>query len=114
MATLAAKIEKMVMKFMADENNTMLCVEEAGDAANLGTLAKCMQLDPSHRRTVLIRNKLDKYYNDLTAENVNKWLEGMGDLPRQLPRFALSLPHWTTPSMPKPFGVLRAESADKD
>eukprot|EP00409_Alexandrium_fundyense_P003593 CAMPEP_0185906350 /NCGR_PEP_ID=MMETSP0196C-20130402/5443_1 /TAXON_ID=2932 /ORGANISM="Alexandrium fundyense, Strain CCMP1719" /LENGTH=48 /DNA_ID= /DNA_START= /DNA_END= /DNA_ORIENTATION= len=47
---------------MNDENNVMLCVEEAGDAAGFSTLGKCKQVDPSYRRTILVRNKLDKYY----------------------------------------------------
>jgi hypothetical protein len=45
---------------MSDKRNVMLCVEEAGDAANLGTLRKCKKIDPNFERTILIRNKLDK------------------------------------------------------
>ena len=68
-----------------DENNIMLCVEEAGDAAGrpqfrrhalcgaqtlkstfsfplvgFATLGKAKQVDPTYKRTILIRNKLDK------------------------------------------------------
>lgn len=114
MQQLNAKIEKLVMKFMTDENNTMICVEEAGDAAGFASLTKCKQLDPSCRRTILVRNKLDKYYGDLTAENINKWLEGFGDLPNNLVRFAVSLPHWNTPEAPAPFGELRQKCSDTD
>jgi len=103
-----------VHKFMQDENNVMLCVEEAGDAAGFAVLGKCKQVDPSYRRTILIRNKLDKYYSDLNAENVNKWLEGYGDLPDNLARFCVSLPHWTGAIPPKPFAEMRSEVAQRD
>merc|ERR1719258_598068 len=56
----------------------MICVEEAGDASNLQVLSICKQYDPHFKRTVLVRNKLDKYYNDLTRDNVNDWLQGFG------------------------------------
>jgi GTP-binding protein EngB required for normal cell division len=114
MQELSSKIDKLVLKFMQDENNVMLCVEEAGDAAGFATLGKCKQVDPSYRRTILVRNKLDKYYGDLTRETINKWLEGFGDLPPTLARFAVSLPHWTGSQMPKPFGQLRQDCADVD
>jgi len=114
MQALSLKIDQLVLKFMQDENNTMLCVEEAGDAAGFATLGKCKQVDPSYRRTILVRNKLDKYYGDLTSENINKWLEGFGDLPPTLARFAVSLPHWAGTTMPKPFGQMRQECADID
>ena len=61
---LADKIETLVMRFMTDERNVMLCVEESGDAANLATLTRCKRLDPTFSRTILIRNKLDKYYKE--------------------------------------------------
>merc|ERR1712137_1210248 len=96
-----------------DENNVMIVVEEAGDAAGFATLAKARDLDKSYRRTILVRNKLDKYYGDLTNDNINKWLDGFGDLPPNLDRFALSLPHWTG-SMPKPFGQMRDDGSNKD
>ena len=57
---LADSIEKLVTRFMEDKRNVMLCVEQAGDAANLGTLNKCKRIDPNFERTILIRNKLDK------------------------------------------------------
>jgi len=113
MQALSNKIIKLAEKFMADENNVMICVEEAGDAAGFATLSKCRKIDPGYRRTILVRNKLDKYYRDLTSENVNKWLQGYGDLPANLARFALSLPHWTGP-MPKPFSAMRQECSDMD
>jgi hypothetical protein len=90
-------------------------VEEAGDAANMATLARCKRLDPDHRRTILIRNKLDKYYKDLTNENINEWLRGYGDLPEKLEKFALTLPHWkegTDP--PAPFVDMRQMASDED
>jgi len=114
MQELSTKIDRLVLKFMNDENNVMLCVEEAGDAAGFSTLGKCKQVDPSYRRTILVRNKLDKYYGDLTADNINRWLEGFGDLPNNLARFAVSLPHWNGQVPPKPFGVLREESSQMD
>lgn len=114
MRILNDKIEAMVMRFMTDDNNVMICVEEAGDAAGFNTLAKCRSVDPNYRRTVLVRNKLDKYYSDLTTENVNKWLEGYGDLPQTLARFSLSLPHWMGEEPPKPFGELRTECSQTD
>uniref|UniRef100_A0A7S2LA20 Dynamin GTPase domain-containing protein n=1 Tax=Zooxanthella nutricula TaxID=1333877 RepID=A0A7S2LA20_9DINO len=114
MMDLSKKIDNLVHKFMADDNNVMICVEEAGDAAGFATLGKCKQLDPSYRRTILIRNKLDKYYGDLTPSNVNQWLEGFGDLPDNLVRFAVSLPHWTGADPPKPFSQMRSDVADTD
>mmetsp|Transcript_56316 Transcript_56316/g.121352 ORF Transcript_56316/g.121352 Transcript_56316/m.121352 type:complete len:728 (-) Transcript_56316:67-2250(-) len=114
MQVLSAKIDKLVTKFMCDQNNLMLCIEEAGDASGFSTLGKCKSVDPSYRRTILIRNKLDKYFGDLTAQNINRWLEGFGDLPPHLPRFAVSLPHWNGPSAPKPFVMLREECSQQD
>ena len=112
---LADKIEALVMKFMTDERNVMLCVEESGDAANLATLTRCKRLDPSFSRTILIRNKLDKYYKDLTAENVNDWLMGFGDLPDNLRKFCMTLPHWKdTEPPPMPFDELRKKMNEQD
>ena len=112
---LADQIDTLVTKFMQDERNVMLCVEEAGDAANLSTLARCKRLDPHFSRTILVRNKLDKYYKDLTPDVVNDWLNGFGDLPDSLPKFALTLPHWKDNELPpKPFVELRADMAQQD
>lgn len=112
---LADKIEALVMKFMTDERNVMLCVEESGDAANLATLTRCKRLDSAFSRTILIRNKLDKYYKDLTAENVNEWLQGFGDLPENLRKFCMTLPHWKdTEPPPMPFDELRKKMNEQD
>ena len=43
---LANAIERMVTRYMEDPRNVMLCVEQAGDAANLGTLNRCKKIDP--------------------------------------------------------------------
>eukprot|EP00931_Biecheleriopsis_adriatica_P092232 TRINITY_DN66045_c0_g1_i1.p1 TRINITY_DN66045_c0_g1~~TRINITY_DN66045_c0_g1_i1.p1 ORF type:complete len:730 (+),score=175.60 TRINITY_DN66045_c0_g1_i1:59-2248(+) len=112
---LATKIEQLVLTFMRDPRNVMLCVEQCGDAATMATLGKCRQIDPKFQRTILVRTKLDKYYADLTPENVNKWVDGFGDLPDNLVRFAMTLPHWqdgTTPS--KPFVDIRDEMNKED
>mmetsp|Transcript_60592 Transcript_60592/g.141129 ORF Transcript_60592/g.141129 Transcript_60592/m.141129 type:complete len:727 (-) Transcript_60592:164-2344(-) len=112
---LSDKIVELVMTFMRDKRNVMLCVEQAADAATMSTLQRCREVDPKFERTVLIRNKLDKYYNDLTSENVSKWVDGYGDLPQFLVRFALTLPWWrdgTAP--PKPFSELREEMNAED
>ena len=112
---LADKIEALVMRFMQDERNVMLCVEESGDAANLATLTRCKRLDPTFSRTILIRNKLDKYYKDLTPENVNDWLNGFGDLPESLRKFCMTLPHWKdTEPPPLPFAELREKMNEQD
>jgi len=112
---LADQIELLVGQFMADPRNIMLCVEEAGDAANMATLARCKRVDPEHRRTILIRNKLDKYYKDLSPENVNEWLRGFGDLPEKLDKYSLTLPHWKEGSeAPAPFMELRQTAAETD
>ena len=48
-----------------------------------------MRIDSSTQSThcccarLRVRNKLDKYYGDLDPGNVNKWLEGFGDLPKE-------------------------------
>jgi GTP-binding protein EngB required for normal cell division len=86
---LADQIENLVTRFMKDERNVMLCVEEAGDAANLATLTRCKKLDPQFNRTILIRNKLDKYYKDLSDENINEWIRGYGDLPDNLQKLVV-------------------------
>jgi len=112
---LADQIVDLVMTFMSDPQNVMLCVEQAGDAATMSTLARCKKVDPEFKRTVLIRNKLDKFYKDLTAENVNQWVDGFGDLPASLDRFALTLPFWqegTAP--PASFVTLRDEKQRQD
>ena len=112
---LADKIESLVMKFMQDERNVMLCVEESGDAANLATLTRCKRLDPTFSRTILIRNKLDKYYKDLTNENINEWLRGFGDLPDTLRKFCMTLPHWKdSEPPPMPFAELRKKMNEQD
>ena len=112
---LADKIEALVMRFMQDERNVMLCVEESGDAANLSTLTRCKRLDPGFARTVLIRNKLDKYYKDLIPENINDWLGGFGDLPDSLRKFCMTLPHWKdTEPPPMPFAELREKMNEQD
>lgn len=112
---LADQIEVLVTQFMSDSRNILLCVEEAGDAANMATLARCKRLDPQHRRTILIRNKLDKYYKDLTNENVNDWLKGYGDLPEHLEKFSFTLPHWKEGSEPpKSFTEMRDDANLQD
>merc|ERR1719436_440692 len=93
----------------------MLCVEQAGDAATMSSLARCRNLDPKFERTILIRNKLDKYYKDLTNDNVNKWVDGFGDLPEHLHRFALTLPFWKEgEAPPKPFRELTKDMCAED
>ncbi|KAF4684657.1 hypothetical protein FOZ60_007425 [Perkinsus olseni] len=112
---LADQIDNLVMRFMQDTRNVMLCVEEAGDAANLSTLSRCKRLDPGFQRTILIRNKLDKYYRDLTAQNINDWLNGFGDLPDNLSKFCMTLPHWKDgEECPKPFAELREDMNKQD
>lgn len=114
---LADQIEELNSTFMKDKRNVMLCVEEAGDAANMATLGRCKQLDPNFERTVLVRNKLDKYYRDLTASNVNEWCQGFGDLPDNLLRFSVTLPHWPNENdnpPPKPFPELREDMNKQD
>jgi len=112
---LSAKIADLVGGFMKQKQNVMLCVEQASDAANMSTLARCREMDPKFERTVLIRNKLDKYYKDLTSDNVNKWVQGFGDIPENLTCFALTLPHWQDGSAPsQPFPVLRENSNAED
>jgi len=104
---LSDKIDKLAFKFMNDESNVMLVVEQAGDAAGYATLEKAKGVDPTNKRTILILNKLDKYYCDLTPENVNQWMDGFGDLPESLPRFSMSLPHWQEgTAAPNPFGQM--------
>eukprot|EP00440_Ansanella_granifera_P026888 gb/GFBE01029197.1/.p1 GENE.gb/GFBE01029197.1/~~gb/GFBE01029197.1/.p1 ORF type:complete len:728 (+),score=129.92 gb/GFBE01029197.1/:1-2184(+) len=112
---LSDKISELVHGFMRDKRNVMLCVEQAGDAATMSTLARCRKVDPDFKRTILIRNKLDKYYSDLTPDNVSKWVEGYGDLPETLIRFALTLPWWKEGSpCPKPFNQLKDEMNTND
>ena len=93
-----------------------LSVEQAGDAANLGTLNKCKKIDPNFDRTILIRNKLDKFYRDLNNDNINEWLEGFGDLPKNLPKFALTCPHWGEglEQPPEGFVELRKKMNEED
>lgn len=112
---LAAQIEALVTRFMKDERNVMLCVEECGDAANMATLSRCKAVDSNFKRTVLIRTKLDKYFKDLSAGNVNEWLGGHGDLPGHLQGFALTLPHWKDGSdCPCAFAEMREQMDSKD
>eukprot|EP00928_Gymnodinium_smaydae_P002908 TRINITY_DN11063_c0_g1_i3.p1 TRINITY_DN11063_c0_g1~~TRINITY_DN11063_c0_g1_i3.p1 ORF type:complete len:734 (-),score=215.69 TRINITY_DN11063_c0_g1_i3:20-2221(-) len=109
---LAASIETLNKQFLMDSRNVVLCVEEAGDAANCKSLAKVREFDPQYKRTILIRNKLDKYYGDLTSDNVNQWLGGFGDLPKELKKFALTLPHWQD-GQPIPAGKTLASLRDE-
>eukprot|EP00406_Dinophysis_acuminata_P050518 CAMPEP_0179301376 /NCGR_PEP_ID=MMETSP0797-20121207/47521_1 /TAXON_ID=47934 /ORGANISM="Dinophysis acuminata, Strain DAEP01" /LENGTH=728 /DNA_ID=CAMNT_0021010881 /DNA_START=78 /DNA_END=2264 /DNA_ORIENTATION=+ len=112
---LCDKIVDLVLGFMKDKRNVMLCVEQASDAATMSTLSRCREIDPKFERTILIRNKLDKYYSDLTPDNVTKWVDGFGDLPQNLVRFSLTLPWWQDGSVaPKPFAELREEMNAED
>eukprot|EP00927_Polykrikos_kofoidii_P040977 TRINITY_DN3491_c0_g1_i1.p1 TRINITY_DN3491_c0_g1~~TRINITY_DN3491_c0_g1_i1.p1 ORF type:complete len:772 (-),score=124.81 TRINITY_DN3491_c0_g1_i1:507-2603(-) len=115
---LQEKIEELVRSFMRDQNNVMLCVEQAGDASTLSTLQKCREIDPHFERTLLIRNKLDKYYSDITKANIDRWVQGFEDLPCDLSRparFALSLPFWKEGQpCPGPFTQLRDETSKQD
>eukprot|EP00927_Polykrikos_kofoidii_P084561 TRINITY_DN8942_c0_g3_i1.p1 TRINITY_DN8942_c0_g3~~TRINITY_DN8942_c0_g3_i1.p1 ORF type:complete len:747 (-),score=120.10 TRINITY_DN8942_c0_g3_i1:267-2507(-) len=115
---LQFQISQLVEVFMRDKNNVMLCVEQAGDASTMSTLQKCREVDPRFERTILIRNKLDKYYSDLTSVNVNKWVQGFEDLPEDITRpvrFALTLPFWKEGQVcPKPFTQLRDEKSTDD
>jgi GTP-binding protein EngB required for normal cell division len=112
---LAQQIEQLNMSFLSDQRNVILCVEEAGDAANLSSLRRVADCDPEYRRTILVRNKLDKYYDDLSSDNVNKWLEGYGDLPRDLTKFAMTLPHWHEGAPPPAkLSEIRTEMDRKD
>lgn len=112
---LAAQIEQLVLHFMRDPRNVMLCVEQAGDFANYSTLARCREVDPKSQRTILIRNKLDKFYKDITPENVNQWVDGYGEMPQGMVRFSMTLPFWqdgTTP--PEPFVTMRDNKNKND
>jgi hypothetical protein len=112
---LAGDIERLNQGFMADPRNVMLCVEQAGDSATMATLSRCRKVDPFFRRTILIRNKLDKFYKDLTCDNVSKWVDGFGDLPSDLVRFALTLPWWPEDTeCPGKFAQLRDEKSRED
>jgi GTPase SAR1 family protein len=115
---LSASIHELVTGFMRDPNNVMLCVEQAGDASTMSTLQKCREIDPRFERTILIRNKLDKYYGDLSRANVNQWVQGFEDLPSDMTRpmrFAFTLPFWSEgTSCPRPFTQLRDETANED
>jgi GTP-binding protein EngB required for normal cell division len=112
---LSKQIEELDMSFMRDPKNVMLCVEQCGDAAGMATLSKCKELDPTFKRTILIRNKLDKYYSDLETNNINQWVDGYGDIPESLVRFAMTLPFWQDGQPPpKPFVELREEKAAED
>lgn len=104
---LGDEIEILNRTFMEDLNNVMLCVEEASDNTGMSTLGKCKALDPKYSRTILIRNKLDKWYPDLSPTNVTAWLSGSGDLPKELRKFALSLPHWGDETVPLREGQFR-------
>eukprot|EP00929_Paragymnodinium_shiwhaense_P095574 TRINITY_DN5677_c0_g1_i1.p1 TRINITY_DN5677_c0_g1~~TRINITY_DN5677_c0_g1_i1.p1 ORF type:complete len:776 (-),score=234.71 TRINITY_DN5677_c0_g1_i1:396-2723(-) len=115
---LSIKIQGLVESFMKDPNNMMLCVEQAGDASTMATLQKCKKFDPDFKRTILMRNKLDKFYKDLTGSNVNEWLQGYSDLPSDMTRpyrFAFTLPHWEDgKACPKPFVEMRNSQSQHD
>jgi len=112
---LARNIEALNKTFLQDNRNVVLCVEEAGDASNCKSLAKVREFDPQYKRTILIRNKLDKYYGDLNMDNVNQWLDGCGDLPKGLVKYSMTLPHWHDGQPPpKPLADLRDDMCKED
>jgi hypothetical protein len=84
----------------------------------MSTLQKCREIDPKFERTILIRTKLDKYYGDLSKNNINNWVQGFEDLPNDMTRpyrFAVTLPFWTEgQACPKPFVQMREESSQED
>jgi len=98
--TLARQIEALSASFMRDKRNIMLCVEQAGDTGSMTSLQKCHAVDPRLERTILVRNKLDAFYEELTTENVGRWIDGHGHLPESLVRFALTLPSWKEGAAP--------------
>lgn len=59
----------------------------------MSSLARAQCFAPGFDFTVLVLSKLDKYYADLSCNNVNAWIAGYGNLPEGLVRFAMSLPH---------------------
>merc|ERR1719162_2786400 len=91
-AKLSERISQLATSYMQDPNNIILCVEQAGDLATMSSLARAQDIDPGFDRTVLVLSKLDKYYTDLSCNNVNEWITGHGNLPEGLVRFAISLP----------------------
>mmetsp|Transcript_9918 Transcript_9918/g.21610 ORF Transcript_9918/g.21610 Transcript_9918/m.21610 type:complete len:728 (-) Transcript_9918:14-2197(-) len=113
---LMSQIESLNATFINDPRNVIICVEEAGDAANMSSLRRVSQVDKDYKRSILVRNKLDKYYGDLDSNMVNKWLDGMGDLPKNLKKFALTLPHWSSEleMAPRPLSEMRQEFAQQD
>eukprot|EP00929_Paragymnodinium_shiwhaense_P008398 TRINITY_DN112356_c0_g1_i1.p1 TRINITY_DN112356_c0_g1~~TRINITY_DN112356_c0_g1_i1.p1 ORF type:complete len:769 (-),score=208.65 TRINITY_DN112356_c0_g1_i1:125-2431(-) len=115
---LSSRIQELVLTFMRDMNNIMLCVEQAGDASTMSTLQKCREIDPKFERTILIRTKLDKYYGDLSRANINQWVQGFEDLPTDMTRpyrFSVTLPFWSEgQSCPKPFAQMREEASQED
>jgi len=89
------KIERMVMSFMKEKQNIILCVEEASDAhvASLPILEKCRLMDPKSERTILIRSKLDKFCMTLPSESANRCANLLGtQRGTNLATFAFSLP----------------------
>jgi GTP-binding protein EngB required for normal cell division len=114
---LGEEIHKLVMEYMKDSKNVMLCVEQSGDAATMSTLNKAREIDPKFDRTILIRNKLDKYYDDLTDANVNDWLKGHGDLPENLMKncYTMTLPWWPEGDKPpRSFEAITMEKNQED
>eukprot|EP01066_Platyproteum_vivax_P006918 Platyproteum_vivax@DN2574_c0_g1_i1.p1 len=91
---LADKIAKLNEHYMAQHDSVMIVVEEAGDAANMSCLQRARKFDKLMERTILVWNKLDKYYKDLSSEAINSWFEGFGSLPQNLDRFCMTLPNW--------------------
>jgi len=112
---LNTNIERLVEEFMHDKKNVMICVEQASDASNMAILQRCKRFDVNFNRTILVRNKLDKYYSDLTPNNVGSWVDGYGELPPTLKRFALTLPFWDeNRAPPAEFSIMRKQKNDAD
>jgi hypothetical protein len=54
--------------------------------------------------------KSSRYYRDLTIDNINDWLDGFGDLPQELEKFALTCPHWQDGLEQPPEGFAKLRS----
>eukprot|EP00916_Digyalum_oweni_P024580 GHVL01040641.1.p1 GENE.GHVL01040641.1~~GHVL01040641.1.p1 ORF type:complete len:721 (+),score=130.51 GHVL01040641.1:655-2817(+) len=91
---LSDSIKTLNEKYMQQDDSVMIVVEEAGDAANMSSLQRARRFDPTMERTILVWNKLDKYYKDLSSETINAWFDGFGTLPANLERYCVTLPHW--------------------
>ena len=70
---------------------------EVGQVLYRPDVAGQKQMTVAEMREEPLGRRLQRKIRPLRKDNVNQWVDGFGDLPENLVRFALTLPWWQAP-----------------